>query len=79
MKATGAAHIHSADDARRLAKRRLPWMILDYIDGAAGRETGAQRNRSALDRLTLQPRVLRDVSQRAITFHMGYRLSLQRL
>ncbi len=44
-----AAHIHSASDARRLAKRRLPWMIFDYIDGAAGEETGALRNRAALD------------------------------
>ena len=28
--------IHSAEDARRLAKRRLPWMVFDYIDGGAG-------------------------------------------
>lgn len=61
-----AAHIHSADDARRLAKRRLPWMVFDYIDGAAGNETGAARNRAALDALTLAPRVLRDVSQRSM-------------
>ncbi|MEP4196377.1 MAG: alpha-hydroxy acid oxidase [Aliishimia sp.] len=59
-----AAHIHSAADARRLAKRRLPWMIFDYIDGAAGSETGADRNRAALDAATLRPRILRDVSQR---------------
>lgn len=61
---SAAAHIHSADDARRLAKRRLPWMIFDYIDGSAGRETGAARNRAALDALTLEPRILRDVSVR---------------
>ncbi len=59
-----AAHIHSSDDARRLAKRRLPWMVFDYIDGAAGRETGAARTRAALDAITLEPRILRDVSQR---------------
>ncbi|MFK7940933.1 MAG: alpha-hydroxy acid oxidase [Roseovarius sp.] len=61
---TAAAHIHSAADARRLARRRLPWMVFDYIDGAAGAETGAARNRSALDAITLRPRVLCDVSQR---------------
>ncbi|UWR24555.1 alpha-hydroxy acid oxidase [Sulfitobacter sp. S190] len=61
-----AAHIHSAMDARRLAKRRLPWMIFDYIDGAAGAETGAARTRAALDAITLRPRVLRDVSQRSL-------------
>ncbi|NNE89393.1 MAG: alpha-hydroxy-acid oxidizing protein [Silicimonas sp.] len=59
-----AAHIHSAEDARRLAKRRLPWMVFDYIDGSAGRETGAARNRAALDAHTLRPRILRDVSDR---------------
>ena len=62
-----AAQIHSADDARRLAKRHLPWMIFDYIDGAAGSETGALRNRAALDAITLRPRILRDVSERDLT------------
>ena len=58
--------IHCADDARRLAKRRLPWMIVDYIDGAAGYETGARRNRTALDAQTLEPRILQDVSSRSL-------------
>ena len=62
----GAGAIHSYEDARRLARRRLPWMVFDYIDGAAGQETGAQRNREALDRFTLRPRILKDVSQRAL-------------
>ena len=56
--------IHSAEDARRIAKHRLPWMVFDYIDGAAGRETGAVRNREAFDAITLRPRILRDVSAR---------------
>lgn len=59
-----ADHIHSAEDARRLARQRLPWMIFDYIDGAAGTETGVKRNRAALDAQTLQPRILQDVSKR---------------
>ncbi len=62
-----AAHIHSSEDARRLARRRLPWMIFDYIDGAAGSETGAARNRAALDAYTLRPRILRDVSTRNLS------------
>lgn len=61
-----AAHIHSAEDARRLARRHLPWMVFDYIDGAAGNETGAKRNRAAIDAMTLRPRILRDVSQRSL-------------
>lgn len=62
----GASGIHSAADARRLARRRLPWMVFDYIDGAAGRETGAARNRAALDDCTLMPRILKDVSARSL-------------
>ncbi|WP_299982396.1 alpha-hydroxy acid oxidase [uncultured Ruegeria sp.] len=62
-----ASAIHSAEDARRLARRRLPWMVFDYIDGAAGQETGVARNRAALDAITLRPRILRDVSQRSLT------------
>ncbi|MBY6069480.1 alpha-hydroxy-acid oxidizing protein [Leisingera aquaemixtae] len=61
-----AGAIHSAEDARRLARRRLPWMVFDYIDGAAGQETGAARNRAALDAITLRPRILRDVSRRSL-------------
>ncbi|WP_072791703.1 alpha-hydroxy acid oxidase [Cognatishimia maritima] len=58
--------IHSVEDARQIAKRRLPWMVFDYIDGAAGRETGAARDRAALDQITLRPLILRDVSQRSL-------------
>ncbi len=64
---TRADAIHSAQDARRLARRRLPWMVFDDLDGSAGHETGAARNREALDKITLRPRILRDVSQRHLT------------
>ncbi len=63
---SAAVHIHSAEDARRLARRRLPWMVFDYIDGAAGTERGAVRNRAEIDAMTLQPRILRDVSKRSM-------------
>jgi (S)-mandelate dehydrogenase len=61
-----APKIHSSADARHFARKRLPWMVFDYIDGAAGAETGAARNRAALDALTFQPRILRDVSSRSL-------------
>jgi len=61
-----ASAIHSAADARALARKRLPWMVFDYVDGSAGAETGAARNRAALDAATLRPRILRDVSTRSL-------------
>lgn len=62
-----AVGIHSSADARRIAKRRLPWMVFDYIDGAAGLEVGAARNRAAFDAIELRPRILRDVSKRSLS------------
>ncbi|WP_224815430.1 alpha-hydroxy acid oxidase [Hasllibacter sp. MH4015] len=63
--------IHSSADARRIAKRRLPWMVFDYIDGAAGMEAGADRTRAAFDALTLRPRILRDVSARDLSVDLS--------
>ena len=62
--------IHSVEEARRKAKSRLPRMVFDYIDGAAGNESGAHRNRRALDDVTLTPRILRDVSKRSLATHL---------
>ncbi|WP_371169602.1 alpha-hydroxy acid oxidase [Aliiroseovarius sp. 2305UL8-7] len=49
-----------------MARRRLPWMVFDYIDGTAGNGCGDARNRKALDDVCLRPRILRDVSQRML-------------
>ena len=62
-----ASAIHSAEDARRLARRRLPWMVFDYMDGAAGEEHGAALNRRALQDIRLRTRVLVNVSQRSLS------------
>ena len=59
--------IHSAEDARRIARRRLPWMVFDYIDGAAGEEHGAAMNRRALQDIRLRTRALVDVSRRDLS------------
>src|SRR3546814_13932266 len=49
---------HNIDDFRALAKRRLPWPVFDYIDGAADDEVTRRRNRDAFDSCDLIPRVL---------------------
>ena len=58
--------IHSTEDARRLARRRMPRMIFDFVDGAAGREIAARGNRAALAGIRLQPRVLVNVGERSL-------------
>ena len=64
------AEIVSYDDARRAAKRRLPRMIYDFIDGAAGRETAPASNRAGFDAVNLQPRALRNVTERCLETHL---------
>ena len=48
-------------EARRLAQQRLPRMVFDYIDGAAGQETAASTNAADLALVKLAPRVLADL------------------
>jgi L-lactate dehydrogenase (cytochrome) len=52
----------SIDDLRRLARRRLPGGVFDYIDGGAEDERSLRRNVDGFERLEFRPRVLRDVS-----------------
>ena len=59
--------IHAFEDARRLAKRHLPWMVFDYIDGAAGSGYGERLNRACLRDLWLQPRILKNVAERHVS------------
>ena len=52
----------SVSDYRRLARRRLPRMMFDYVDGGSFDEATLRANRADLQRLTLKQKVLRDVS-----------------
>ncbi len=52
---------HNIDDFRTLAKKRLPWPVFDYIDGAADDELTKARNTSAFDDVDLVPDVLAGV------------------
>jgi len=53
----------SATDFRLLAKRRLPRVVFDYIDGGANEERTMARNREDLLRIRLKQRALRDASK----------------
>lgn len=58
--------IHSSEDARCLARKRLPWMVFDYFDGAAGEGWGESQNRSVIQSIQLQPSVLDNVENRSL-------------
>lgn len=69
--------IHSIDDIRARARRRLPAMVFDFIEGGALDELTLRRNREALDAHLLPQRVLVDTSQRhAASSILGTRLDL---
>lgn len=50
------------DDFRALAKKRLPRMVYDYLDGGADDEVTLGRNQSSFSKIQLMPHALRDVS-----------------
>tara|TARA_R110002072_G_scaffold86774_25_gene195976 strand:- start:18404 stop:19552 length:1149 start_codon:yes stop_codon:yes gene_type:complete len=52
---------HNIEDFRRLARKRLPWPVFDYIDGAADDELTKARNTSAFEDVDLVPDVLAGV------------------
>ena len=54
----------TADDLRKLARRRLPKVIYDFIEGGADDEQGLAANSDAFRRRPLVPRYLVDVSVR---------------
>ena len=53
----------SFDDYRDAARRRLPRVLFDYIDGGAYDEHTLERNVADLKAITLNQRVMRDVSK----------------
>ena len=56
--------ITNIEDLRRLARRRLPRALFEFVDGGAHDEVTLRANRDDFQRLNLVPRVLSDVSQR---------------
>ncbi|MGJ4926429.1 alpha-hydroxy acid oxidase [Bradyrhizobium sp. HKCCYLS2038] len=54
---------HNFHDFRRLARRRLPGPIFDYIDGGADDESSLRRNSQSFESCDLVPNVLRGVRE----------------
>jgi len=52
----------SFDDYQSLARRRLPKVLFDYIDGGAYAEVTIKRNATDFDEICLRQRVMRDMS-----------------
>jgi L-lactate dehydrogenase (cytochrome) len=73
---SGLGRALTIDDLRRLARRRLPRVVFDFVEGGAGDERTVARNRAAFERLLFRPRILVDVSKRdQATVVLGERLA----
>ena len=57
---------HCLEDFRKKSLSRLPRLMFDFIDGAAGSEYAACKNIETLDRIRLLPRVLVNVAERSL-------------
>ena len=49
-------HVVNIEDLRRIAKRRLPRVVFDYIDGGADAELTLRANSRAFEDVTFRPR-----------------------
>lgn len=68
---------HNFHDFRRLARRRLPRPIFNYIDGGADDETSQRRNSKSFEDCDLVPNVLRGVRDIDLSVTvMGQKLAL---
>jgi len=68
---------HNFHDFRKLARKRLPGPIFNYIDGAADDEVTYRRNTESFDRCDLVPNVLRGIEQPDLSVTvMGQKLAV---
>src|ERR1700757_5016968 len=67
----------SVSDYRELARRRLPKMFFEYIDGGSYAETTLARNVADLQDIALRQRVMRDTTELDMTVQiLGQPLSM---
>lgn len=58
--------VQSIEDLRRMARRRLPRSVFEFIDGGAEDELTLRENRAAFEQTRIRPRVLVDVDSPAM-------------
>ena len=56
MARLGSRHVVNIEDLRRLARRRLPKAVFDYLDGGAADEVTLRENCHAFQEVILRPR-----------------------
>jgi isopentenyl diphosphate isomerase/L-lactate dehydrogenase-like FMN-dependent dehydrogenase len=56
MARLGSPHIVNIEDLRRLARKRLPRAVFDYVDGGAGDEVTLRENCRVFEEVVLRPR-----------------------
>jgi len=69
--------IYSIDSMRSAAKRRLPRMVFDFVDGGSDDEISRRRNVSQFDQIEFAPRMLRRTPDMDLSTELfGHRLSM---
>ena len=77
MSALGPPHVLDIADLRERARRRLPRLVFDYVDGGAEGELTLRENCSVFDELTFRPRGAVDLPAVDLsTTVMGARLAV---
>jgi len=66
----------SVSDFRELARRRLPHIFFEYIDGGSYAEVTLGRNVSDIEAIALRQRVMRDMSELDLSVTSGSRPSV---
>jgi L-lactate dehydrogenase (cytochrome) len=69
--------VNTVEDLRRRARRRLPRMVFDFVDGGADSELTLRANADALAAVRFEPRFLADVARRdTSTTVLGHRVEV---
>lgn len=76
-RAHALARCADVGDIRNLARKRVPHMVFDFVDGAAGSESSLNRARQVFGRVEFEPRALRNVREIDLSIDvLGSRSSL---